>query len=80
MTLNGLPFDRNDLETVFTQKYGHSSQLGWGPRLRHSFGYYQPDDIYETLLCRMVDTNTIWLDVGCGRNIFPQNARLAQAL
>jgi SAM-dependent methyltransferase len=43
-------------------------------------GYFTPDDHYEALLNRLVTPETRWLEVGCGRDIFPQNYRLAREL
>ncbi|NJN05260.1 MAG: class I SAM-dependent methyltransferase [Rhodobacteraceae bacterium] len=32
-----------ELESHFVSKYGPLSETGWGPRLRHRFGYFTPD-------------------------------------
>jgi Methyltransferase domain len=55
-------------------------RLGWGPRLRKWFGYYTPDDVYEALVEQLVTPRTTWLDVGCGRFLFPSNPPLAKSL
>jgi SAM-dependent methyltransferase len=64
----------------FHRKYGPSEKLGPGPRLRRRFGYFNPDDVYETTLECLVNSQTRWLDVGGGRDIFKSNARTAQLL
>ena len=69
-----------DLEAVFEQKYGSGDELGWGPRMRRRFGYFNPDDYYEALLGKLVEQETRWLEVGCGRDLFPNNGALAKAL
>lgn len=68
------------LEQVFRQKYGAPGRLGWGPLTRRRFGYFTPDDLYETILYELVEPSTDWLDVGCGRDIFPSNPVTAQML
>lgn len=68
------------LAKVFTQKYGSEPNLGWGPRMRKRFGYYNPDEHYEALVCDLVTERTRWLDVGCGRELFPSNKTLAREL
>ncbi len=44
------------------------------------FGYYTPDEVYEAVLMRLVGTDTDWLDVGCGHELFESNPRLSQIL
>ena len=75
-----LPLSRQELEAVFHIKYGQTGKLGWGPRMRRAFGYFNPDDQYETLVARLVNKHTRWLDVGCGRDLFPSNHALARQL
>ena len=58
---------------VLRLKYGPSVAHGWTPRLRARFGYRSPDDWYEATLFHFVGPSTEWLDVGCGRNVFPSN-------
>lgn len=72
--------DRTTLEQVFRLKYGDPATAGWGPTLRRRFDYFQPDDHYEALISGLVLPGTRWLDVGCGRELFPFNRPLAQAL
>ena len=69
-----------DLQRLFALKYGPSGPQGWTPKLRKRFDYYTPDDWYETLLERSVTPSTRWLEVGCGRSIFPSNPGLALEL
>lgn len=68
------------LAKVFAQKYGEASALGWGPAMRQRFAYYNPDDHYEATVCDLVTRSTRWLDVGCGRELFPSNRPLAAEL
>jgi SAM-dependent methyltransferase len=78
-TLLRLP-DAATLAQIFRLKYGPEDQLGWGPRLRRSYGYDNPDDWYESLLSLLVVRGTRWLDIGCGRELCPSNRPLAQIL
>ncbi len=61
------------MQDVHRFKYGNPPDRGWTPRLRDRFGYSSPDDWYEAMLFHLVGPETVWLDVGCGRNIFPFN-------
>ena len=70
----------SDLRQLSDFKYGETESRGWGPRLRERFGYYTPDDWYETLVDQLVTASTRWLEVGCGRSIFPSNPALAKKL
>jgi 2-polyprenyl-3-methyl-5-hydroxy-6-metoxy-1,4-benzoquinol methylase len=69
-----------NLLEIFTDKYGPLERLGRGPRARLRFRYFNPDDIYEATLSSLINTKTNWLDVGCGRQIFPYNLRTATVL
>lgn len=69
----------DELLAVFRQKYSKSSTLGWGPRMRLESGYFTPDDHYEALVGKLLGIGTDWCDVGCGRNIFPDNPELARS-
>ena len=71
---------RNDLDRVFGLKYGDPDRLGWAPAMRLRSGYYNPDDHYEALVASLVGEETRWIDVGCGRDLFPSNRRLARML
>jgi SAM-dependent methyltransferase len=68
-----------DLQQVFQLRHG-ADPIGWAPRLRWRFGYFTPDEHYEAVVSRLVTPGCAWLDVGCGRNIFPSNRRLAEVL
>lgn len=68
------------LATVLHLKYGAPADWGWGPRLRGRFGYHTPDDWYEATVSALVGPDTDWLDVGCGRNVFPFNRPTARML
>ncbi len=74
-----LPDDAS-LRQMFERRYGPSDRLGWGPRQRLRAGYYTPDDVYEALVAGLVVPGVSWLDVGCGRELFPSNPGLAEAL
>ena len=71
---------RAALESVFRVKYGEPASAWWGPAMRWRFGYFNPDDVYEALLDGLVGAQTRWLDVGCGRDLFPSNRPLARTL
>ena len=70
----------SDLSSIMSLKYGARDGMGWGPKLRTRFGYNTPDDWYETLLFNTVTNDTRWLDVGCGRFLFPSNPACARVL
>ena len=74
------PPSNEELLALFYQKYSSSRGLGWGPQLRLDYGYFNPDDYYEALVDRLVTSETSWLDIGCGRDIFPFNRTLAAEL
>jgi SAM-dependent methyltransferase len=72
--------DEHALRQVFELKYGPDERLGWGPRLRREYGYHNPDDWYEALLAGTCVPGLRWLDIGCGRELFPSNRPLAELL
>ena len=72
--------DEASLRQMFHRRYGPQRALGWGPRLRQSVNYYTPDDVYEALVAGLVVQGMSWLDVGCGRELFPNNLGLAEIL
>jgi SAM-dependent methyltransferase len=72
--------DLQVLQQVFDRKYGPLDQCGWGPRMRHAQGHFSPDDWYEALMAQLVRPGVRWLDVGCGRELFPSNRELARIL
>lgn len=71
---------RKDLEQAFRLKHGDLSRAGWLPRMQRAFDYFNPEDCYEALVAKLVQPQTRWLDVGCGRMTFPSNHRLARVL
>jgi len=73
-------YTHDDLMKIFRAKYGEPENCGWSPRLRFRFHYFNPDDIYEAVLSEFVTEATTWLDVGCGRDIFPSNFQTAKVL
>jgi SAM-dependent methyltransferase len=71
---------RADLMAVFDLKYRRGPTLGWGPKTRLRFGYFNPDDHYEAIVAKLVTDGIHWADVGCGRDVFPSNPALAAQL
>jgi SAM-dependent methyltransferase len=71
---------RTELQAIFDGKYRREPELGWSPKLRLSFGYFNPDDQYEAVVAKLVQPGTWWADIGCGRDIFPSNPNLAREL
>lgn len=68
------------MQDILISKYGVPADQGWGPRQRTRFSYATPDDWYEALLSSLVTPGTRWLDVGCGRFLFPSNPAMARKL
>lgn len=68
------------LKRLFVQKHGQPETTGWAPRRRYRFEYYLPADIYEWVVDSQVTKGCVWLDVGGGRSIFPENPELAKTL
>jgi SAM-dependent methyltransferase len=79
MSTVSLPTE-SEIRKVFDAKYRSGPRLGKAPALRLHWRYFTPDDHYEALLAGLVNEQTRWLDVGCGRDIFPSNRALAEAL
>src|SRR5260370_7195512 len=75
-----MTFRRYDMERFWTAKYGDVALTGWRIRLRRRFHYFTPGDFYEGAVEQGVHWSTRWLDVGCGRNLFPSNSSLSRAL
>ncbi len=48
--------------------------------LRRKFGYEIPERHYEALMDQLVSSKTRWLDIGCGRKLFPSNSHLSKKL
>lgn len=78
--LDGLHPCDDDMLALFEQKYGGSGEIGWSPALRLGAGYFAADDFYEYMVARLVTEGSDWIDVGCGRDIFPSNYALAEQL
>lgn len=74
------PITQRDLEEVFRIKHEGFSRLGRASRLRLRFNYFNPDEYYEAVVEKLITGNCTWLDVGCGRYVFPSNVKLAQIL
>jgi len=72
--------DEVALRQMFRLRYGDPGALGWGPQLRLEYDYFTPDDVYEALIAGLIAPGTAWLDVGCGRELFPSNHALSEAL
>lgn len=72
--------DRDALMELYREKYYRNGQLGRMPSLRLRYGYFSPDDYYEAVVAQLVQPGASWADIGCGRDIFPSNARLAEKL
>jgi SAM-dependent methyltransferase len=72
--------DEAALRQMFHRRYGPPDALGWGPLQRLACRYYTPDDVYEALIAGLVVPGIDWLDVGCGRELFPSNPGLAEIL
>lgn len=74
------PLTEREVDELFDLKFRGDGQLGPTPALYQRFGYHSPDDFYEALLLRLVDSDCSWADVGCGHMLFPSNQRLAKML
>lgn len=71
---------RADLDWAFHLKHHDLARGGWSPQMQRAFDYFNPDDHYEALVAKLVQPDTRWLDVGCGRSPFPNHPRLAETL
>jgi ubiquinone/menaquinone biosynthesis C-methylase UbiE len=69
-----------DLDQVYTSRYGNPKTTGSLPRTWRRLRYHVPDTFYEATVAKLVHRGTKWLDVGCGRGIFPTNQPLAKSL
>lgn len=76
-TLRVAPSEQ-DLRDYVCAKYG--TPMAPSPLLRYRLGYVSADDTYEALVSKLVREATKWLDVGCGRDIFPSNYQGARRL
>ncbi len=75
-----LSLDEDALRATFEDKFAPVHEKGWSPQLRQRFGYFSPDDYYETLMNRLVTPGCDWADIGCGHDVFPSNPSLADRL
>src|SRR5579871_4074481 len=71
---------REELETIWRQKYGEYAKAGLGPKRRLAFGYFTPDEYYEAIVSKLVVPGCSWIDIGGGRDVFPDNPELAKQL
>jgi SAM-dependent methyltransferase len=69
-----------DLAQVYRSRFGDPKGTGSVPRLWYRLRHFVPDMVYEAAVAKLVGENTRWLDVGCGRGVFPSNPHLAQTL
>lgn len=74
------PLTEDELNRIFRLRYELQDELGSTPATYKRFGYHTPESYYEALVDRLVSNKTDWLDVGCGRALFPSNPALAQEL
>ena len=75
-----IEFTDEDLDALFDLKYRASGKLGPDPTRRRRYNDFDPDNCYKTLVRRLVTNETRWLDVDCGRDLFPSNRALAAEL
>ena len=71
---------REELRHIFRVKHGDPNAAGSSPRMRWNADYFTPDDHYEALVNHLVGPETVWLDAGCGRFLFPDNEPLSREL
>jgi hypothetical protein len=71
---------QEDLLAYFRGKYDHGGPVGASPLLRLRHEFISADDYYETLVAKLVKNGTRWIDVGCGRDVFPSNYAAAKEL
>ena len=69
-----------ELDAIWAEKYGPLETMGSVPRSRQRAGYYLPSDVYETIVARQVFDGAMWLDVGGGHSVFPENHLLSKTL
>lgn len=74
------PPTQAELREAFVAKYGSPETTGWSPKLRWDHDYFNPDDHYEALVDSLVTEGIAWMEVGCGRFLFPSNQQLAKKL
>jgi SAM-dependent methyltransferase len=69
-----------ELAAHFDAKHGPRKGRGWSSKQRGRAGYYLPAEFYDAVVARLVTAGCQWLDVGGGRDIFPENRPLASRL
>jgi 2-polyprenyl-3-methyl-5-hydroxy-6-metoxy-1,4-benzoquinol methylase len=74
------PLTADELQVVAHQRYGPDSRRSAYMRAQSRLGYSSPAEHYEALLNRLIGPETSWLDIGCGRAPFPNNAPLCKEL
>jgi len=67
------------VKQIFRFTYGKLPK-GSGPTIRKKYGYFTPEDYYQASIASILKRGDKWLDIGCGRDIFPNNHRLARIL
>ncbi|HUL64984.1 MAG TPA: methyltransferase domain-containing protein [Burkholderiaceae bacterium] len=72
--------DQQALMALCREKYFSAGEPGWSPKMRLRFGYFSPDEYYEAVVEQLVQPGVAWIDIGCGRDIFPSNPGLARKL
>lgn len=77
---NAVQPSNDELTSMVLRKQGDRTRWGWGTRARFAFGYFTPDDYYECLVSKLVEPGCAWIDVGGGRDVFPNNRALATEL
>jgi SAM-dependent methyltransferase len=75
-----LALTREELGEVSRLRFGEPGATGPLPTAWRRWNYFVPDVFYEAIVAKLVTRRTRWLDVGCGRELFPANERLAQIL
>ncbi len=61
-------------------RHGTDGAVGPLIRARRARHYFTPEEYYECVLDSLVNEDTRWLDVGCGRDLLPMNPALADRL
>jgi 2-polyprenyl-3-methyl-5-hydroxy-6-metoxy-1,4-benzoquinol methylase len=62
------------------RRHGANGAVGPAIKARRAYEYFTPEEYYECVLDSLVQDNTRWLDVGCGRDLLPNNRALAEIL
>ena len=72
--------DMHSVAALQEECFGPAETRGWRVRLRHRYGYVSVQAWYQAVLNQMVHDGCMWLDVGGGKSIFPNNPKLSRAL